>query len=970
MEFIIPIVSLIFFSGLLFYFRWTDTKNTDIRQLQNYIRNVEKHVDQYFKQRKKEFEDKIIPAEVTIERMNRLATDLQAKIDEFDQALDEGEKIFFNLHQEMGDVSSSLHDYQRMRSEFEDIEKKIGQMLSMRDMVLEGSKDLDMLRSEMKSLKTEYDSLISSLTTKSQAELEQFFKSMNTNFNELRNLAQTELQQVDENIQNRIQELNSSAEIMHSEMGVFRAESEEGLESLKKNFHDEITVLRGMAEVNAQEIIDRWTELKEKSDRQRMDIEDNINQQQGFFQKEKALVQEEIKKVQESLDSELATRISQMITQEDNIVRELRTLESNLRTHLELGLDEKIHTISQQLSQTQQAFAAQESEITKSLKEITQNAETRINTAEKVFYDDLERLKEQVHTVANDANKILKVAEEKIDEKMDIFTGDMQNKVALNMGKLENSFRQENEDRMRSSIEEISKTLADKYTQEYEKNFTSISQKADLLEEEINEKMANIPDLEHMLQELRHSFDNEKETILLMEQGLQENREKYIKEVQDYIQNTVAQIQSSMQTTVDTYFTEHLSNQKVFHDDWERNYNQTVQDAQTIYQSIKESVDQIAHDLTNINENTMESLRHDSQEILQENARHLEDFKRESDRINRDQKDALATQLENARKNVGELKQELWNQEQKVRDAAQKDFDRLNDRVKEYDRRFTDFVKKTEALERLDSAAEKFQGRVQELENLKKDLEHLSSELLNSQKIGQRTISDVRNQSMDLEQNLSNLSRYVDEARHVQDQLQQSVGDMGRIESFLSQIDLEREKADAIQSLLLENLERYNELKDALDELESRKGKVDEMLHSIDTVNNMASNTAEISIQISELGSYAVELQQQLGQIQQDLTIAINDKEHLRTAIESITNLEHLLEHVEQERKSVEKMKEFITKSSRLLKDASGGVTLSSNEDNSSKIISLHSRGWKVDDIANLLKIPSIVVETTLDKNK
>ncbi|MGL5721095.1 MAG: LA_3659 family protein [Brevinema sp.] len=971
MEFIIPIVSLLIFSGLLFYFRWTDAKNADIRQLQSYIRNIEQHIDQYFRQRKKEFEDKIIPAEVAIDRMNKLAGTLQQKVNDFNQTLDEGEKIFYDLRQEMGDISSSLTDYQKMRSEFEDIEQKIGQMLAMKDLVMEGSQDLDKLRNDMKSLKDEYDTMISSLTNKSKSELETFFNNMNSTLNSHLEHAQSELQKTNTNIQDRIEELNSSAETMNAEMGIFRSESEEGLESLKKSFHDEITVLRGMAEVNAQEIIDRWVELKEKSDRQRMDIEDNIIQQQGFFAEEKASVQDEIQKIQSTLDSELMARVSQLVAHQETIDTELRNLEKSLRTHLELGLDEKIHAITQQLSQTQQAFAAQEAEITKSLDSITQNADTRISTAEKVFYDDLERLKDKVHNVTDNAEKILIVAEEKIDEKMKLFTNDMQGKVADNMNRLEESFRQENEDRMQGSIEEISKTLADKYTEEYKKNFASISEKADTLEEAINDKMANIPDLETTLQELRQSFNEEKDTILLMEQGLQENREKYLKEVQEYLEKTVEQIETSMQNTVDAYFTESISNQQLYHDQWAGNYDQTLKDAQTIYHSIKESVDKIALDLKNINENTMESLRLDSQEILQENARNLEDFKRESDSVNRDHKETFANQLESARKSVGELKQELWNQEQKVRDAAQKDFDRLTDRVKEYDRRFNDFLKKTEALDRLDSAAEKFQGRMQEFENLKKDLEHLSSELLNSQKIGQRTMSDVRAQNDVLEQNLASLGGYVDHAKTVQDQLQNSVGEMARIEEFLQQIAQEQEKADSVQDLLVQNLERYNELQEALDELESRKGKVDEMLLNIDSVNHMVSNTAEISKQIAELGNYAVDLQQQLGQIQHDLTTAIKEKEHLEATISSINDLEHLLEHVEQERKSVEKMKDFITKSSRLLKDAGGGAALSSsNEDHTSTIISLHKRGWNIDDIAKSLKIPPIVVETTLDKNQ
>ena len=416
MEFIVPIVSLLFFSGLLFYFRWTDAKNADIRQLQSYIRNIEQQVDRYFQQKKKEFEDKIIPAEVTIGRMNKLADTLQKKVDDFDQALEEGENIFLTLRQEMGDIDTSLSNYRRMRSEFEDIEQKIEEMLAMRDRVLEGSEDLDVLRTEMKDLKTEYDTIVSSLTSKSKTELEQFFTTMNANLNNHLSLAQNQLEQTNSTIQERISDLNSAAETMTSGMELFRTESEEGLENLKKKFNDEISLLRGMSEVNAQEIIDRWMKLKETSDRQRMEIEDNINQQQGFFEEEKSLVQEEIQKMQSTLDSELGNRIALMSSHQASIDTELRTLEGNLRTHLELGLDEKIRVITQQLTQTQQAFAAQEADITSSLEGITQNAETRINTAEKVFYENLEKLKDKVHSVTESADKILVAAEEKIDE--------------------------------------------------------------------------------------------------------------------------------------------------------------------------------------------------------------------------------------------------------------------------------------------------------------------------------------------------------------------------------------------------------------------------------------------------------------------------------------------------------------------------------------------------------------------------
>lgn len=973
MEWILPIVSLLVFSGLLFYFRWTDAKNADLRSLHEYIRSVEKKIEQFLRAKEKDFNDKMIPAEIAIDRMNNLAQILQKKAEDFDQYLDEGERIYRDLRQEMGSIGGSLKEYRRMRTEFEDIEHKITEIIAMRDMVAEGSGELDRLRSDMKNLKSEYDGIMTQLTTSSKTELEAFFNTMQADLSAYLTKAQRELSETDGEIREKIEDLHRSTADMSIRMGEFKETAEEGIVGLKAHFHEEITVLRGMAESNVAEIIDRWTELKERTELDREGVENALQGQREFFSAERERVQEEIRIVHTTLETALAERIQELGAHGVEIQEKLKFLENGLRTHLETGLEEKVLEVRKELEQTQKAFAAQEEELAQKLEELSAKAGARIKTCEDDFYGSVEHLQNRVHTVAEKAEKILLAAEEKIDKKMDVFSDMMREKVNENMQNLEERFRSENDERLKAGIEEITNTLEEKYINAYRKTFEDISATASLLEEQVGDKISAVDGLDKNLKEIREAFAKEKENILLMAQGLSENRDRHIREVEDYLEKTVDILQNDLHKRIAEHFEENLRVQKQDQEDWGRRYGETLLEARTSFNAIKDGIDGIARDLKDIENKTLTTLKEESERFLEDTSRRLEDLKREAEVMNRENKDVFSAQLETARKAVGELKQELWNQENKVRDQAQKDFDRLGDRIRDYDRRLSEFIKKTEVLERLEGAAEKFQGRMQELENLKKDLERISSDLSAARNSGQSTVAELKMHSDVLENSLSLLGSTTEQAKFMRDSLDNSLGEAQKLGDFLAHLETEKENAQKIEDLLLQNLQRYEDLREALDELDSRKAKVDEMLLNIDSVNRMMGSTAEISDKIADLGHYAVGLQQQIAAMQEDLASAVADKNNLRTAIEKVTDLDSLVHHVEQERQSVEKMLQYVAKTSHMLKNSAGSGAFASNEDSPEqvkRIMNLYRKNWSIGEIADTLKLSPVFVEMTIDKHK
>lgn len=974
MELLFPLITLVVFSALLFYFRWTDAKNADLRSLRNYIHEVERKIDQTLRAKEKEFNDKIIPAEIAIDRLRNLADTLQKKAEEFDTYLNEGESLYRELRQEMGNIGDSLKDYRRIRAEFEDIEQKISEIISMRNLVAEGSTELARLRSDMQNLKEEYDSIMTQLTTNSKKELEGFFNTMQADLSSYLSKAQKELSETDGEIREKIEDLHLSTEEMSGRMREFKESAGMGIDNLKDHFHQEITVLRGMAESNAAEILDRWAELKERSLLDREGLEASLQEQREFFAGEKAQVQAEIRSASTAFEAALAERIQGLNSHGLEIQDKLKVLEGGLRTHLEAGLEEKLLDVRKELEQTQKAFSAQEEELAQKLEEISRRAGARIKSCEEDFSSSVDGLQARVHGVAEKAEKILQLSEEKIDKKMDVFGDLMREKVNENMQNLEERFRTENDERLKAGIEDITNTLEEKYIEAYRTTFEGIEATANLLEDQVGEKIGSVNELEKNIKEIKEAFTREKENILLMAQGLSENRDRHIHEVEEVLEKTVDALQTDLHNRISEYFEDNINAQKQDQETWAGRYEETLTEARSSFNSIKDGIDNISRELKEIENKTLSSLRDESERFLEDATRRLDGLKHEAEIMNRENKDNFSGQLEIARKAVGELKQELWNQESKVRDQAQKDFDRLSERVREYDRRLGDFIKKTDVLERLEGAAEKFQGRMQELENLKKDMERLTSEIKIAQSSGQSTVKALGEQADALENSIAILENSTDKALLARDSLDNSLGEAQKLGSFLAHLETEKEKARQVEELLLHNLQRYEELRESLDELENRKTKVDEMLLNIDSVNRMMGSTAEISDKITDLGQYAMGLQHQIANMQEELSSAVSDKDNLRSAIDKVTDLDNLILHVQKERSSVEKMLQYVAKTTSMLKNSGLSTeSFAANEDNPDqikRIMNLHRKNWSINEIADTLKLSPVFVEITIDKHK
>ncbi len=110
---VLNIVFLLLFIGLLVYFRYTDVRNVTLNTLKDYLKQSEKHIESMLQKKVKEFNDHIIPSEITIDRMKNFSNAINESLDKFDSDIARGNEIFSALREQIDLVQAELEDHKK-----------------------------------------------------------------------------------------------------------------------------------------------------------------------------------------------------------------------------------------------------------------------------------------------------------------------------------------------------------------------------------------------------------------------------------------------------------------------------------------------------------------------------------------------------------------------------------------------------------------------------------------------------------------------------------------------------------------------------------------------------------------------------------------------------------------------------------------------------------------------------------------
>ncbi len=135
MSIILPLISV----GLIVFFRYTDSRNVTVNTLKDYLKQSEKHIESMLQKKEKELNDRLIPAEIVMEKMHRMTVSIKDKLDKFDGDILRGDEIFASLRQESAVLQKELEEYRLLRGDFRGIEENISRILDIKQQSIDGN---------------------------------------------------------------------------------------------------------------------------------------------------------------------------------------------------------------------------------------------------------------------------------------------------------------------------------------------------------------------------------------------------------------------------------------------------------------------------------------------------------------------------------------------------------------------------------------------------------------------------------------------------------------------------------------------------------------------------------------------------------------------------------------------------------------------------------------------------------------
>ncbi|MGL4394192.1 MAG: hypothetical protein ACRCS8_03105 [Brevinema sp.] len=1008
MEIFIPLLSLLFFTGLLFYFRHTDARNISVQSLQNFLKDSERRVEAMLRQKEKEFHDKMISSDIAMERMNRLAQMLQEKVKEFDHDMAQGQDILQALRNEIAGIQTELSTYKQISAEFKDAEEKIGTILEMKEQSKEVAKTVQDLRDTVNLFESDYRMFTNSLQEKSRAELASFHDVLQEDLNKYLLNAREQMSNKDNEISVKINELGGASDEIAKRIKEFKEYIEINLETLKDKYDSDLELAKTIAHTNLEDVFDMWNKLKEETQLSKETMEQAIFEKEQFFREaESALlgrIDESVDKVQVMVsDSEakfehlIGERTQGVDSHVNDALFQLSQRVETTKERLEQELQDQIENIKAELTRTSTAFMEQESMMEERFKALNTKTTEYLAHEEDKFQDSINSLRDVVNNTNADATNIL--AE---------FRSNLEEKINENLELVERNFREANQERLQRSIEEVTHVLEREYRDQFQQTIQEMSLDAERLQQSVAEKQAYVDLLEQRFQEINENFDIEKNKIVQMVQEVERDKDRALSAASESIKLHLQSLSNDLKIMMGDLFDRERAEfqnessiwkeryeetigharevfnreRTAFHNDsemWKERYEESLGEARDTFNIIKSEISNVEHLLESVKDSSLSKLRDESERLIQESSRRMDDFKQYSADHIRGCRDDIQHQLTLARQEMTNLKEELWKQEKDVRDIAQKDLDRLSARIKEADKQLASFYKKSEKLDKADELIHSLQKSSNEVTALRKDVDDLMNNLKNSFYEGREVLQNIDASRNTLEVQVQALNLQTEEAERTREHLINSINDVKAVGSVFEQLEAEKDKAKELEDLLLKNLSTFNDLQDSLGLLEQRKDLVDQIMSRIEMTDNgistLSNSTEALVSKIEEISLFSDQLQGNFASLQSEMKILAGDQNTLQTAVSRFNELDHMIVHIDAEMKRLDKMREWIAKAMNNVEKTGANLGIprqnqddGEEEQNIKNILRLHEQKWSVADISKNLKITPAYVELILER--
>ncbi|MGL4677072.1 MAG: hypothetical protein ACRCWI_05340 [Brevinema sp.] len=989
---VLSVLTSVFCVGLLLYFRYTDVRNVTVQTLKNHLKQSEKHIEMMINKKGKEFEDKTIASEIVIERMHRLALSLQDKLDSFDGDIIQGEEIFEALKKEVSVVHTELSEYRQIRSEFKDIEDRIEGILNIKKQAEDGALELRQLQEKMHFFSEEYTQITEHIKNNSRKELDNFFYTMQQDLSEYLANSRQQLTSKDIEMTNQIQELGTVSGSIEEQIKEFKDYTRSGIEHLKQEYEQDLLIAKTASEDNITDIYDMWSRIKEQTQQDTDYLMNTYNNQKEFFETSEYALRNDI----EQFSTGLATLSAEIQTNLDlNIQEKYREFDSKIadiyidiekkgnEVQDRLGGELTTQTVSirEELERLHSAFVEQEQGIEDRIRVLGSRVSEGLALAENSFQENLVELQQIVDQTKTYSENILQTVQEKIDTKIVGIEDEFRDKAYQNMIRLEESFKEINQERVQQSINDITTSLEQEFKHRYQESTDDILRKAEELEDLVKSRYAHVEELDQRLITINELFNNEKEKIIFMCGELEKDREQSTDLMLHQIKEYMLELQNELNLSVQQFLESGRQNLLNEQESWKERYDEVVKEGRDEYHKIKQDIDTIHRFIADLEDTSLNSLKRSAERLTYDTEHRVEDFKKYLSDLLRNSKEEFLVQTDQAKSEIKDLRQELRNQEKELQQLTEKDLERLRGEGKEIEKQFQKFIEKSKRLDYVEDLLRKLPQQYSEINNLKKELDQVENQLKIVQDQGQGTIRNLDIARKELEQKIESLNSHSSSADRMQEGLITAMKDADQLMHLFATLSDEREKAQQLEELLQNNLMVFNDLQESLDQLEHKRVLVQGMQDAIDTSKNdmvmLSSSSEEINSRMNEMNIYAHDIQDKLQQLQHEMRDLAGDQTKVKTAVSKLNDLEMMVIHIDEEMKRLEKMREWIAKSMNNVEKM--GVKMGTNsfissdsvglEDaNVKNILRLYEKDWSIDDIAKNLKLTSAYVELILER--
>ena len=978
--------------GLLVYYRYTDIRNVSMQNLKDYLTQSEKHIEIMLRKKEKEFADKMIVSEIIIERMHRLTSVLQEKLDSFDQEIVQGQELYNALKQELVLVGEDLFEYKTIRAEFKDIEDRVEAILNIKQQAEDGTAELKILREKMIGFTKDYQHMTDDIKTQSRQELDGFFHTMQNDLSDYLIKARQQLSDKDIEMTNQIQELGAASGSMADSIREFKDYAQNSIEQLKQDSEKDLEIVKKITESNITDIYDMWERVKEDTQQKSDGIQNNLYLQKDFFENAESNLRNEIEhfnknlstisvEIQTNLEFNAQEKAHELDMKITDIYTDIEHRGMEVKTQLEEALTSQTISVREELERLYSAFVEQEQAIEEKIRVLGSRVSENLGLAEKNYNENLSELNNTIIDTKKYAEDTLQIVTLKIEDNIKAIEENFQEKANTNMLRIEDNFKESNHERMEHSINEITKSLEEEIKKRYKENIEKLSTKAEELEEVVQSKFLYVKNLDSKFLEINEMFNNEKEKIMLMCTELEKDRENSTEIILQQVTAYMNELQNELTVSVKDFLDDGVKNFGVEQELWKDRFDEVVTESRDEFQRMKNDIDSIHRFISNIEDTSLAGLKREAERIAQEAEYRIDDLKKYVSDLLRSGKEDFLIQTDQAKQEIKDLKQDLWNQEKEIKQIAQKDLDRLNVKIKDVDKLFQNFVKKSDRLSNVEELLRKLDQQYNEINNMKKELGQMTTTLKESHDLGHNTIDQIQSFKKDLENKAHKLAESSSEADRIQEFLLSAIQEANGVTQLFASLTEEREKAQSLEELLLKNLEVFNELQDSLNQLENKKQFVDNMINAIesseDSVSNIMTSSEDMHSRMHEINEFTQEIQTKLSGLQKEMNLLAGDQTKVKTAVSKLQDLDHMMIHIEEEMKRLEKMREWIaismTNVDRM--GAKQGLSpFSSTEEsglddvNVKNVLRLYEKDWSIGDIAKNLKVSSAYVELIIER--